>query len=78
MTTADWALIVSIFSFLVSLGGFVWNVWSKFIYPRAKVRAYIGIYRNSLGPALMGAFDRSRASTSQRVDSTARRHTLPR
>jgi adenine-specific DNA-methyltransferase len=33
---------------------------------------------NSLGPALMGAIDRSRASTSQRVDGTARRHTPPR
>jgi hypothetical protein len=43
MTTADWALAVSLFSFLVSLAGFVWNVWSKFIYPRAKVRAYIAV-----------------------------------
>ena len=33
---------------------------------------------NSLGPALMGAIDRSRASTSQRVHGTARRHTPPR
>ena len=36
------------------------------------------IHRNSLGPALMGAIDRSRACTSQRVDGTARRHTPPR
>ena len=43
MTTADWALVLSIFSFAVSLEGFVWNVWSKFIYPRAKVRAYIAV-----------------------------------
>lgn len=43
MTTADWALVVSLFSFCVSLAGFVWNVWSKFIYPRAKVRAYIAV-----------------------------------
>lgn len=43
MTTADWALGISLFSFLVSLAGFVWNVWSKFIYPRAKVRAYISV-----------------------------------
>lgn len=43
MTTADWAFVVSLFSFLVSLSGFVWNVWSKFIYPRAKVRAYIAV-----------------------------------
>ena len=44
MTTADWALVLSIFSFSVSLAGFVWNVWSKFIYPRAKVRSHIDIY----------------------------------
>ena len=43
MTTADWALIVSLFSFVVSLAGFIWNVWSKFIYPRAKVRASIAV-----------------------------------
>ena len=43
MTTADWALIVSLFSFFVSLAGFIWNVWSQFIYPRAKVRAYIAV-----------------------------------
>ena len=43
MTTGDWALVVSLFSFIVSLAGFVWNVWSKFIYPRAKVRATISV-----------------------------------
>lgn len=45
MTTADWALAISLSSFFVSLASFVWNVWSKFIYPRAKVRAHIGVYR---------------------------------
>lgn len=43
MTIADWALVLSIFSFAVSLAAFVWNVWSKFIYPRAKVRVYIAV-----------------------------------
>lgn len=38
MTTADWALTISLLSFVVSLGGFVWNVWSKFIHPKPKVR----------------------------------------
>jgi hypothetical protein len=38
MTTADWALVISIFSAAVSLAGFVWNVWSKFIYPKPRVR----------------------------------------
>ena len=43
MTTAGWAFVVSLFSFIVSLAAFVWNVWSKFLYPRAKVRAYIAV-----------------------------------
>jgi hypothetical protein len=37
MTTADWALVISLLSFVVSLGAFIWNVWSKFIYPKPKV-----------------------------------------
>ena len=43
MTTADWALVISLCSVVISLAGFVWNVWSKFIYPRAKVRSRIAI-----------------------------------
>lgn len=38
MTTADWALTISLGSAMVSLAGFVWNVWSKFIYPKPKIR----------------------------------------
>ena len=38
-TTADYALIVSICSAGLSLMSFVWGIWSKFIYPRGKVRA---------------------------------------
>ncbi|MEW9304560.1 hypothetical protein [Labrys neptuniae] len=39
MTTADWALIISILSFLVAAIGLAWNIWSKFIfvYPRVYV-----------------------------------------
>jgi hypothetical protein len=43
MQTADWAFVISIFSFVVSFASFIWNVWSKFIYPKAKVRAFIGV-----------------------------------
>lgn len=46
MTTADWALIISLCSFLISLAGFVWNVWSKFIYPKPKVR--VAFYASSI------------------------------
>jgi hypothetical protein len=38
MTTADWALVISIASASISLAGFIWNIWSKFIYPKPKVR----------------------------------------
>jgi hypothetical protein len=34
MNTADWALVISICSAFVALLSFVWNVWSKFIYPK--------------------------------------------
>lgn len=38
MTTADHALIVSLFSAIVALASFGWNVWSKFMYPKARLR----------------------------------------
>jgi hypothetical protein len=38
MTTADWALVISIFSAVVAVASFLWNVWSKFIYPKPVVR----------------------------------------
>jgi hypothetical protein len=38
MTTADWALVISILSAAISLASFVWNIWSKFIYPKPRVR----------------------------------------
>lgn len=37
MRTADWAIILSLFSLLISIASFVWNVWSKFIYPKPRV-----------------------------------------
>jgi hypothetical protein len=38
MTTADWALAISLGSLVIALAGFVWNVWSKFIFPKPKVQ----------------------------------------
>jgi hypothetical protein len=37
MGTSDWALIISLFSLLLSLAGFIWNVWSKFVFPKPRV-----------------------------------------
>jgi len=38
MQTGDWALVISLFSLVVSAASFIWNVWSKFIYPKPVVR----------------------------------------
>ncbi len=37
MTTADWALIISLGSLVVAAASFTWSVWSTFIYPKPKV-----------------------------------------
>lgn len=46
MKTADWALAISLLSFCVALASFVWNVWSKFIYPKPKVEVNFGVMRS--------------------------------
>jgi hypothetical protein len=43
MQTADWALVISILSAAISLAGFVWNVWSKFIYPKPRVDVHFSM-----------------------------------
>lgn len=43
LTTADWALILSLCSLVVAIAAFVWNVWSKFIYPKPKVRIFFAV-----------------------------------
>jgi hypothetical protein len=53
MQTADWALVISILSAMTSLAGFVWNVWSKFIYPKPRVTVHfsmVSAFRPGLGP----------------------------
>ncbi len=43
MTTADWALVISICSAFLALASFIWSVWSKFIYPKARVETTFSI-----------------------------------
>ncbi len=45
MTTSDWAIIISISSLCIAMLSFVWNVWSKFIYPKPKVVTSINLIR---------------------------------
>ena len=39
-STAQIALIISGLSFCLALASFVWNIWSKFIFPRPKLRVW--------------------------------------
>jgi hypothetical protein len=39
LQTADWAFIVSLCSVAIALFSLLWNIWSKFIYPKPTVRA---------------------------------------
>lgn len=51
MTTTDYALIISIFSACIALASLGWNIWSKFIYPKGRLRvawdAVITVDRNA-------------------------------
>lgn len=49
MTTADYALIVSICSAAVSALSFGWNIWQKFIYPKAKLRVHFNTVCVTIG-----------------------------
>lgn len=49
MSTADWAFVVSLCSLLLSVGGFVWSVWSKFIFPKPKVEVHFSVM-SVIGP----------------------------
>jgi hypothetical protein len=48
MHTADWALVISLFSAVIALSSLAWNVWPKFIYPKPTVR--IRLSYNDLAP----------------------------
>ncbi len=56
MTIADWAFVVSLLSCALSLGGFIWNIWSKFIYPKPKLHVTFSINRMFPDPGEVGPF----------------------
>jgi hypothetical protein len=42
-TTADYALVISLFSAVLAVASFVWSIWSHFIFPKAKIRVWADI-----------------------------------
>jgi hypothetical protein len=45
MTTAEYALIVSIASVFVSFGALFWNVWQKFLFVKPTLQVSFGVWR---------------------------------
>jgi len=50
MTTADYALIVSLASAATSIFALAWNVWQKYIFVKPKLQVTFGIYSILQGP----------------------------
>jgi len=57
MTTADYALIVSIASAVLSVFALIWNVWQKYIFVRPTLDVGFGVYQimQRSGPMTMRA-----------------------
>lgn len=45
MTTAEYALVVSIASIFISFGALLWNVWQKFIFVKPTLQVSFGVWR---------------------------------
>jgi len=58
MTTADYALIVSLLSFVVALGSLTWSVWAKFIFPKPRVRVSIAVVTEVQSSGNVGGLSR--------------------
>ena len=56
MTIADWALIISVFSTCIALASFIWNIWSKFIYPKPKISVAIAVMNVMPNPHNLPSF----------------------
>ena len=56
MTTADWALVISLCSAAISLAALAWNIWAKFIFPKPTVRVSFSVNRMFPDRAKVGKF----------------------
>ena len=67
MTTADWAFVISIISAIVSAAGFVWNVWSKFIYPKSRAEVSYNYIKIGQGAFLRSLTDDEDIATADAI-----------
>lgn len=60
MTTADWALVVSICSAGLSLFSLGWNVWSKWVHPKPRIKVGFAVMNiideRGVSPPFLSAF----------------------
>lgn len=59
MQTADWAFVVSLVSAGISLFSLGWNVWSKWVHPKPKIRVTFAVLHlfdgTGMSPPFLGA-----------------------
>jgi hypothetical protein len=44
MTTSDYALITSLVSIVIAIGGLLWNIWRKFIFVKPALQVSFGLW----------------------------------
>jgi len=44
MTAPDYALIISLFSIVISIGALLWNIWQKFIFVKPTLQVSFGLW----------------------------------
>ncbi|MCE8508583.1 hypothetical protein KBY28_08995 [Ruegeria pomeroyi] len=52
-TTADYALIISLCSLFLALASFIWNIWSKFIFPKPRIRVRVEVVHCDLASSII-------------------------
>ena len=82
MNTADWALVVSLFSTTISIFSLGWGVWSKWIHPKPILKVgfsvmYI-ISESGRSEPFLGAFATNFGPTDTTLKSLVARHRTPR
>lgn len=70
MTTADWAFVVSLVSAAISLFSLGWNVWSKWVHPKPKIRVTFAVLHLFDGNGMSAPFLGATATNFGPTDTT--------
>lgn len=78
MQTADWALVVSLFSAAISLFSLGWGIWSKWVHPKPKLKVGFAVMYlfgdNGRSRPFLGAFATNFGPTDTTLKNLVARH----